>query len=54
MVILFCVAFGKHDGGGEERHPGGRDSAAKGQRGETHGRGVCVCVRVCLHACVHV
>lgn len=28
---LSCVAFGEHDRGGEERHPGGRTAAAKGQ-----------------------
>lgn len=31
VVILFCVVVGEHDGGGEERHPGGRATAAKGQ-----------------------
>lgn len=26
-----CVAAGQHDGGGEERYPGGRAAAAKSQ-----------------------
>ena len=39
--VMFPEAAGEHDGSGQEGHPGGGTAAAEGQRGETHGRGVC-------------
>lgn len=41
VVTLSSAVTGKHDGAGEEGHPGGGAAAAEGQRGEAHGGGVC-------------